>query len=109
MVDDVTEDDYRARLGPTLVELRRRRAKSAAWLAEKINRSEAAISRWETGKVTPTAYDLYRVAEALDVPCELLIYPPVREETMVGRALAVHDQGASGKAPAARASGSSRG
>jgi transcriptional regulator with XRE-family HTH domain len=44
-----------------------------------MNRSEAALSRWETGKATPTAYDIRQLAKHLSVPMDtldLLLFPP---------------------------------
>lgn len=48
-------------------------------LAEAVGRSEAALSRWETGKATPSAFDLRRIATAFGMSEEgayVLIYPP---------------------------------
>lgn len=73
------EADFRARLARVIVELRALRGMSQATLAERVERSEAALSRWETGKATPSAYDLHRLAEALEVPVdafEVLVNPP---------------------------------
>jgi len=72
------ERDYRRRLGKVIVQLREATAMSQATLAERINRSEAALSRWETGKSTPTAYDLRQIAHTFGLyrDVEVLINPP---------------------------------
>ena len=76
VVVDNEEASYRRRLGAAIVEVRGIRGISAAKLAELVSRSEAAISRWETGKATPSAFDLHRIADALNVPADLLVFPP---------------------------------
>ena len=70
------ETDYQRRLGEVIVEVRVLRQMSQAELAVAIDRSEAALSRWETGKALPKAFDLRRIADALDMPAEWLLYPP---------------------------------
>jgi DNA-binding XRE family transcriptional regulator len=47
---DASEREYRRRLGRAIVQLRALHNVSQAWLAEKVGRSEAALSRWETGR-----------------------------------------------------------
>jgi transcriptional regulator with XRE-family HTH domain len=70
------EATYRKRLGDAIVQLRTLRGITQATLAERVNRSEAALSRWETGKATPSAFDLVMLAEILDAPADLLLSPP---------------------------------
>jgi len=66
------ERDYQRRLGKAIVQLRAMRGVSQARLAELLDRSEAALSRWETGKATPSAWDLKQLSEILDAPPDLL-------------------------------------
>ena len=73
------ERDYRRRLGRVIVQMREATSTSQATLAAAINRSEAALSRWETGKATPTAYDLRQIADHFGLmldTVDVLIYPP---------------------------------
>lgn len=84
------EQDYPKRIGRTIVTLRSMVGMSQATLAEQVDRSEAALSRWEGGKATPTAFDLRKIAEAvtrvlieepgasdlIQVLPSVLIYPP---------------------------------
>jgi transcriptional regulator with XRE-family HTH domain len=74
-----SEKDYQRRLGQAIIELREVAEMSQAVLAEAINRSEAAVSRWETGKATPTAFDLVEMARTFGLPDDalsVLIRPP---------------------------------
>lgn len=70
------ETSYLEHLGRTIAEVRILSGMSQEQLATKLNRSAAALSRWENGKVAPTAWDLRRLADLLDVPADLLLYPP---------------------------------
>lgn len=73
------EQDYRRRLGPLVVDLRQAARMSQATLASLVERSEAALSRWENAKATPTAYDLVRIGEIFELTAgdyDLLIDPP---------------------------------
>lgn len=86
------EAEYRRRLGLVIVQLRELNGRmSAATLAEKLNRSEAALSRWENGKATPTAFDVRRLAEIFDLTerqLEILVFPPEGPVSPVAQALA---------------------
>jgi len=60
-------------------------------LAEMVGRSEAAVSRWETGKATPSAIDLRRMSEAFKLKLDeldLLIFPPESPVSPVAARLA---------------------
>lgn len=73
------EQDYRRRLGPLIVDMREAARMSQATLSSLVERSEAALSRWENSKATPTAYDLVRLAEIFELTVteyDLLIDPP---------------------------------
>lgn len=73
---EAAERDYRRRLGKAIVQLRELAGVSQAWLAESVGRSEAAVSRWENGKSTPSAYDIRRLMEIFEAPADLLLDPP---------------------------------
>ncbi len=113
-VAKTTEADYRKLLGAAIVQLRALRNISQAELAEAIDRSEAAVSRWETGKATPTAWDLReiaRVAKLEDDQLDLLLRPPKGPISPVAQRLAqAGAAGASaGQAAAVRRRGDGRG
>lgn len=82
------EQDYQRRLGKALVQLRAMRGISQARLAELVERSEAAVSRWETGKATPSAWDIRVLCEVLDCPADVLVYPPELPVSPVAEELA---------------------
>lgn len=101
------EVQYRRRLGAALVQLRAIDNMSQATFAERVERSEAAVSRWETGKVTPSAYDLRRIAEIFSIPMsslDLLIFPPSGPVSPVAERLAaaVEAGGRTGRANGGR-------
>lgn len=99
------EAAYRRRLGRVIVELRVLRGFSQEELAGQIDRSTAAVSRWETGKVTPTAWDMRRICEVLDAPADLLLFPPDLPvspiaELLEARAAGATRKGLGGRGPA---------
>ena len=79
---------YRRRLGKAIVQLRAMRGISQEVLAERVGRSEAAVSRWETGKATPSAWDLRMLCEVLDAPADVLAFPPELPVSPVAEELA---------------------
>lgn len=70
------ETSYLEHLGRTIAEVRILSGLSQDELATALGRSAAALSRWENGKASPSAWDLRRLADVLDVPPDLLLYPP---------------------------------
>lgn len=108
LVAKAGEANYRRLLGAAIVQLRGLRLMSQADLAEAIDRSEAAVSRWETGKATPTAWDLREIARVCsleDDQLDLLLRPPRGPVSPIAARLArASEAGAS----AGRASGARR-
>ena len=45
------------------------------WLAEKINKNTATVSRWCTNEMQPSLETLVKIAEILDVDVRELIVP----------------------------------
>lgn len=68
--------DYRTRLGQVISEVRVLSGLTQAQMAARIQRSEPTISRWEGGKTIPSALDIRAICEGLDLPPDLLIFPP---------------------------------
>lgn len=86
------ERTYRQRLGATIVQLRAIHDISQARLAEMVERSEAAVSRWETGKATPSAFDLRRMADVFGLGVDLvdlLVFPLATPASPVAERLGV--------------------
>ena len=46
---------------------------SSKWLAEKMGKSEATVSRWASNKIQPSLEQLYEIAELLDMNVKDLI------------------------------------
>jgi Predicted transcriptional regulators len=85
------EVEYRRLLGPAIVQLRAIAGISQETLAERIGRSEAAVSRWETGKATPSAWDLREIARVAgldDDQLDVLLRPPKGPVSPVAERLA---------------------
>jgi len=108
------EVEYRRLLGPAIVQLRAIAGISQARLAEQIGRSEAALSRWETGKATPTAWDLREIARVMELEddqLDVLIRPPRGPISPVAERLARAVEAGSrrGRAAGVRGRGGARG
>lgn len=56
--------------------LRKQQQMSQGQLAEAIGSSQGAVSMWESGKRTPNIYYAYKIASALGVTIEELLYDP---------------------------------
>lgn len=74
------------KLEERLTALRQEKGLSQADVAEQLDVSRQAISRWETGKVVPTVDNLACLSRLYGVPMEALLYgdegaEPVRQET----------------------------
>lgn len=76
-----SEAQYLKRLGEVIVEVRVLLGITQADLAVLVDRSEAALSRWETGKASPSAVDLWRLWQRLPVPSRWLVDPPESQVT----------------------------
>lgn len=60
-------------IGNRIAEIRRDRGLSQDELAELATLSRISIARYETGKIEPGAQALGRIAEALEVPTDVLL------------------------------------
>lgn len=49
------------------------KGKTNLWLAEKLNKNKATISKWCTNEMQPTMESLFQIAEALDVDVRNLL------------------------------------
>jgi putative transcriptional regulator len=47
------------------------------WLADKINKSPAELSRWLKGKRTPTYENMCKISKALNIPVEDIFFNDV--------------------------------
>ena len=61
-------------LGARIIELRTKKGWSQSDLARACGKDRQAIEKLENGKVNPTLYTLYEVANALEVSLGKLVY-----------------------------------
>jgi len=64
---------YRARVGARIRQARLDAELTQTELARKLGVADAAISRWETGRVMPSPRYLDALEKALDVPAEAFL------------------------------------
>ena len=66
-------NDIKDIIANNLIKLRKKHKLTQNELAEKLNYSDNAISRWERGEVTPSIETLDQIAKYFDVPLSSLI------------------------------------
>lgn len=59
----MNESEFRSRFAKKLIFLRKQKKLTQSELAESLNYSDKAVSKWERGESIPDAYNLYRIAE----------------------------------------------
>jgi len=64
-----------AALGAALAELRQKKGISQSDLAEVLDVSRQAVSRWEQGTARPSSDNLARLSSYFDVPVDRLLHP----------------------------------
>ncbi len=69
----MTKDKFKKLIGQQIISLRIKKGWSQADLARAAGKDRQAIEKLENGKVNPTAYSLYEVANALGVPLATLL------------------------------------
>lgn len=67
------KSDLNKKVGQRIVELREKKGWSQSDLARACGKDRQAIEKLENGKVNPTLYTLFEVAEALEVSLNSLI------------------------------------
>lgn len=60
-------------------------------LAEKLNVTRQAVSNWENEKTEPDIDTLHKIASALDVPIEQIIYGTKREMKVIKKVIHKHN------------------
>ena len=65
---------FKTQLGQRIRTLRERRGLTQMELGALIGKDFQAISRMEQGRVNPSAYQVYVLAEALDAPIEEFLH-----------------------------------
>ena len=85
----MNDEKLKAMLGANIAAYRKRQGLTQAGLAEKLNYSDKAVSKWERGESIPDVLTLMQLAELFSVSIDELLVDPNRlpEETgaVVGR------------------------
>lgn len=66
-------EDIKDIIAKNIIELRKKNKLTQSELAEKVNYSDNAVSRWERGDVTPSIETLDQMAKVFNVPLSSLI------------------------------------
>jgi transcriptional regulator with XRE-family HTH domain len=83
----VHEEQFRRRLASLLVAVIRERRIEQKDLAAEVGVTSATMSRWLTAKHAPKSYELHRIAEALGLSGDDLLFPsPTQTESLSTRA-----------------------
>ena len=69
----MNNDELKSRVGASIARLRRERGLTQAELAERINYSDKAVSKWERAESLPDVLTLISLAEQLDTDLNTLI------------------------------------
>lgn len=69
-------EKIKGQLGSNIAAHRKRYGLTQAALAEKLNFSDKAVSKWERGESIPDVPTLVRIAELFDVPMDVLVRDP---------------------------------
>ena len=72
----MTDERLKAQIGTNISNLRKRMGLTQAGLAEKINYSDKAVSKWERGESAPDILTLVNLAEVLGVTIDDLMSDP---------------------------------
>ncbi len=72
----MNDEKLKLRLGRNIVALRKRFGLTQAALAEKLNYSDKAVSKWERGESIPDVLTLVQVAELFEVTVDELLADP---------------------------------
>lgn len=88
------DEKLKKRIGVNIVSYRKRQGLTQAGLAEKLNYSDKAVSKWERGESAPDVLTLMQIAELFDITVnELLVDPnalpenPGAVERVMGKAV----------------------
>ena len=85
----MNDEKFKAILGANIASYRKRERLTQAGLAEKLNYSDKAVSKWERGESMPDVLTLVQIAELFEISVnDLLTDPnclPEEKSAMVGR------------------------
>lgn len=72
----MTDEKLKAQIGTNISNLRKRQGLTQAGLAEKVNYSDKAVSKWERGESAPDVLTLVALGEVLGVTVDDLLQDP---------------------------------
>ena len=72
----MTDEKLKSQIGTNISNLRKRLGLTQAGLAEKVNYSDKAVSKWERGESAPDVLTLVALAEVLEVTVDDLLQDP---------------------------------
>ena len=78
------EEQIKNHFAKRLIELRKEKGITQLQLAESLNYSDKAVSKWERGESIPDAYTLLKIAKFFSVPLDFLLdceYTPPKEDS----------------------------
>ena len=64
----MTKDQLKKKIGQRIIELRTQKGWSQSDLARACGKDRQAIEKLENGKVNPTIYSLFEIAQVLEIP-----------------------------------------
>jgi transcriptional regulator with XRE-family HTH domain len=67
------KDELKIKVGQKIIELRKGKGWTQSDLARACNKDRQAIEKLENGKVNPTLYSLYEVAQAMDISLKRIV------------------------------------
>ncbi len=89
MMDD---SKLKKQIGRNIVSYRKRAAMTQAQLAEKLNYSDKAVSKWERGESMPDVLTLVQIAELFDVTVNDILVDPDALPAQTGRVVRVMEK-----------------
>jgi putative transcriptional regulator len=69
----VKKNELKKKIGLRIIQLREKKGWSQADLARACGKDRQAVEKLENGKVNPTLFSIYEIAEALEVSLEVLV------------------------------------
>lgn len=75
-------NDLKPIIAKNIIELRTAAGMTQIELAEKLNYTDKAVSKWERGESVPDVSVLLRIAELFDVTLDYLVHPHERKRTI---------------------------
>jgi len=69
----VTRDKLKKKLGQRIIDLRTQKGWSQSDLSRACNKDRQTIEKIENGKVNPTVYTLFEIANALEISLSKLV------------------------------------